>query len=207
MGKLCKKNFRCVYECHRKTLKLLITMNKIFSLFLIILLSPLLLLVSMIVILSSGLPVVHWSKRVGRKNQIFFMPKFRTMKNNTPQKATHLLKNNENYTTKFGYFLRKTSLDELPQLFCILNGKMNFIGPRPALFNQNDLIKLRTLHSIHMQKPGITGLAQVNGRDSLSVEQKVEEEKYYLKNKSFKLNIYILLFTIFKIFKSDDISH
>ena len=182
-------------------------MNKIFSLLLIILFLPILLLVAIIVVVSSGVPAIHWSKRVGKNNQIFLMPKFRTMKNNVPQKATHLLAKNEIYTTKFGSFLRKTSLDELPQLYCVLNGKMNFIGPRPALFNQTDLIKLRTLNRIHFQKPGITGLAQVKGRDNLSIEQKVEEEIIYLNTKSFKLNIYILVLTVLKIFKRENVSH
>ena len=183
------------------------SMNRIFSLLLIVLFLPILLLVAMIVVVSSGVPVIHWSKRVGKNNQIFLMPKFRTMKNNTPQKATHLMMNNELYTTKSGTFLRKTSLDELPQLYSILTGKMNFIGPRPALFNQIDLIELRTLNGIHSQKPGITGLAQVKGRDNLSIEQKVEEEKIYLNNKSVKLNIFIIFLTVLKIFKRENVIH
>ncbi len=182
-------------------------MNKIFSLILILISLPLLLIISVLIVYSSGRPVLHWSKRIGKNNKEFFMPKFRTMKNNTPQKATHLMLDEENYITGFGSFLRKTSLDEVPQLFSILRGQMNFIGPRPALFNQHDLMRLRILHGIDKQKPGITGWAQVNGRDNLSIEEKIKVEKYYYENKSLNLQIKILIMTLIKLLKRDQISH
>ena len=182
-------------------------MNKLISFLLLIVLLPAIIFISVGIIITSGFPVIHWSKRNGQNNNLFLMPKFRTMKINTPQKATHLVNKGENYTTKFGTLLRKTSLDELPQLYCVLNGKMNFIGPRPALFNQSDLIELRTLNRIHFQKPGITGLAQVKGRDNLSIEEKVEEEKIYLNNKSIKLNVLIIFLTVLKVLKRENVIH
>lgn len=135
------------------------------------------------------------------------MPKFRTMKVNAPNVATHLLKNPDKYIYKFGFFLRKTSLDELPQIYSLLLGQMSFVGPRPALFNQKNLIKKRTKLGIHKILPGITGWAQINGRDSLSINDKVKFDFYYLKNKSIYLNIKIIIKTIFSIFLYKNISH
>jgi O-antigen biosynthesis protein WbqP len=172
----------------------------------VLLIFPFALIAIFIKFTSKG-PVLHWSKRIGKDNNPFLMPKFRTMKNETPNVATHLL-NNENYhVTRFGKHLRKLSLDEIPQLYSILKGDMNFIGPRPALFNQVDLIKLRTINKIHRMKPGITGWAQVNGRDAISIEEKVNLEIEYLKINSFKVNILIFFKTLYEIFKKNNISH
>jgi len=152
-------------------------------------------------------PVLHWSKRVGKDKVIFKMPKFRTMKTHTPQLATHLLEDPESFYTYIGSFLRKWSLDELPQLISIMKGQMSFVGPRPALFNQEDLIKLRTKEGLINLKPGLTGWAQVNGRDDLSIQVKVNFEKEYLKRKSFFFDLYILWLTLLKTFRRDGISH
>lgn len=151
--------------------------------------------------------VIHWSERIGKDNVIFKMPKFRTMKVGTPAVATHLLDNAENHYTKLGDFLRKTSLDELPQIYSVLTNNMSFVGPRPALFNQYDLMELRTVNGIDLIKPGITGWAQVNGRDELSIEQKVKFEVEYLENKSFLFDLNILWLTLSRVLKSDGISH
>ena len=156
---------------------------------------------------TSGKNVIYWSDRIGKDNIIFKMPKFRTMKANTPSVATHLLKKPENWITPIGKILRKLSLDELPQLWSILKGEMSFVGPRPALFNQNDLIKLRTKNSVHQILPGITGLAQINGRDELSISDKVSFDIEYLKKGSLVLDIKIILITIRKIFSPSGISH
>ena len=155
-------------------------------------------------VLSPG-KAIYWSKRVGKKNKIFLMPKFRTMKENTPEFATDLLKNPDDYITKIGKFLRKTSLDELPQLWNILIGDMTFVGPRPALFNQYDLIKMRSYKGIHYLKPGLTGWAQINGRDNIPNEIKVNYDFEYLEKASFYFDIKIILFTFFKVLKKDDI--
>ncbi len=165
------------------------------------------LLIAIIIKLTSKGPAIHWSKRVGRDNQLFLMPKFRTMLINTPQLATHLLQNPANFVTPVGKFLRLTSLDELPQLITILTGKMSFIGPRPALFNQDDLVKLRTEKGIHKLKPGVTGWAQVNGRDELSIEEKVKFEEEYLFIKTVKVNLKILWLTLLQVIKKSGISH
>lgn len=164
-------------------------------------------LVSILVLLSSPGPILFWSNRVGKNNIIFKMPKFRSMKINTPNIATHRLKNPEQYLTPIGSFLRKTSLDELPQIWSIFIGDMSFIGPRPALFNQDDLILLRTKKNIHKLKPGLTGWAQVNGRDNLSVHEKVQLDFYYLKNKSILLDLLIFKMTILNVIKSRGVSH
>lgn len=177
------------------------------SFILIILLSPLFLLISSLILFSSGRPIVFFSKRAGINDSFFYMPKFRTMKVKTPQLATHLLENPDSYTTYFGNFLRKSSLDELPQFFSVLVGNMSFIGPRPALFNQNDLINLRKKNNLNNQKPGITGWAQINGRDELTIEEKVRLEKDYLKQKSIKLDIKILLMTLKKVFLRQGVKH
>ena len=186
-------------------------MKRIFDLILasIILASSfiLLILIAIVVRFTSKGPVFHWSSRVGRYNQIFSMPKFRTMRLQTPQVATHLLGNPKRYETPIGPFLRKTSLDELPQLFNIFKGDMSFVGPRPALFNQHDLIQLRTKAKVHLLLPGITGWAQINGRDTLSIPDKVTLDVEYLKQQSFVFDIKILCITILKVLKRDGISH
>ena len=138
--------------------------------------------IAIVVKLTSPGPVIYWSDRVGRDNKNFLMPKFRTMHKDSPEVATHLLLNVENYLTPFGSFLRKTSLDELPQLWSVLKGDMSFVGPRPALFNQDDLIKLRTEKGISGLTPGITGWAQINGRDDISIPVKVSYDEYYFRN-------------------------
>lgn len=164
-------------------------------------------IISMIVKLTSHGPVLYWSDRIGRNNDIFRMPKFRTMRIDTPAVATHLLGNPDGYLTPIGKFLRKSSLDELPQLFCILNGDMSFVGPRPALFNQEDLIQLRTSKGIHRLIPGLTGWAQINGRDELPIPLKVEFDEYYLNNCSLALDIKILFMTFYKVLRSEGIQH
>jgi len=174
---------------------------------LVVLFSIPLMLVALAVKLTSQGPALHWSKRVGRKNVIFLMPKFRSMKINTPQVATHLLGNAQNHLTPVGGFIRKTSLDELPQIWSVLVGDMSFVGPRPALFNQEDLIKLRTELGVDSLRPGITGWAQVNGRDELPIPVKVEFDNYYLKHANFWFDIKILFLTAYKVFKSEGIQH
>ena len=172
----------------------------------IIILSPLFFLVSIIVFLS-GWPIIHLSKRVGVHNKIFNMPKFRTMVIQTPNVATDKLKKPENYLTFCGKFLRKSSLDELPQLYSVLVGDMTIVGPRPALYNQHELIKLRTQYSIHILKPGITGYAQINGRDEVSINKKVRLDRFYLMNKSFALDIKIITITFAAIVSSRNVKH
>jgi len=150
---------------------------------------------------------VYWSDRVGINNRIFRMPKFRTMQVDTPALATHLLSDPARYLTPVGSFLRKSSLDELPQLWSILRGDMSFVGPRPALFNQDDLIRLRTAAQVHTLLPGLTGWAQVNGRDEIPIPQKVELDAYYLQHRSFMLDLNILLLTFLKVIRRDGVSH
>jgi O-antigen biosynthesis protein WbqP len=157
--------------------------------------------------LTSKGPVLYWSDRIGIHNKIFKMPKFRTMRVNAPAVATHLLKDPDFYITPIGSVLRKLSLDELPQLFSIIAGDMSFIGPRPALFNQYDLIEFRTKKSVHTLIPGVTGWAQINGRDNLSIPAKVEFDEYYLKNRSLLLDFKILLITLCKVIKKEGVSH
>jgi O-antigen biosynthesis protein WbqP len=151
--------------------------------------------------------IIYWSDRVGKRNRIFRMPKFRTMRADTPAVASHLLKNPDQYLTHSGKILRKLSLDEIPQLWSILKGDMSFVGPRPALFNQDDLIKLRTEKGIHRITPGITGWAQVNGRDELPIPVKVEYDEYYLQNSSFAFDMKILCITFLKVFKREGVTH
>ena len=172
----------------------------IFSIFIFI-------LITILIKTSSPGPIIHWSRRIGKNNQIFYMPKFRTMLINTPEVATHLLKNSNSYITFIGKFLRKYSLDELPQIISVLKNDMSIVGPRPALFNQKDLMKLRTINNIHLVKPGITGWAQINGRDEISIQQKVEFEIFYLKNQSFMFDIQIIIKTMFKEKKKKGVSH
>lgn len=164
-------------------------------------------LVAVAVRLTSQGPALYWSNRVGRNNQIFRMPKFRSMRVGTPAVATHLLADPKAHLTPIGSFLRKSSLDELPQLWSILTGDMSFVGPRPALFNQDDLIALRTECGVHQLVPGLTGWAQVNGRDELPIPQKVALDAEYLKNKSLWLDIKILWLTFIKVLRSDGVTH
>ena len=165
------------------------------------------LLVALIVRLSSPGPVVFWSDRIGRYNQIFKMPKFRTMRVGTPNVATHLLQGADNYLTPVGSFLRKSSLDELPQLWSVLVGDMSFVGPRPALYNQGDLIAMRTDMGVEILLPGITGWAQVNGRDELDLRGKVDLDAQYLHKRSVLFDLYILFLTVIKVFKREGVSH
>ena len=181
--------------------------NKIIAMLIIIILIPVFLIIGATIYLADGFPILYWSKRIGTNNKEFFMPKFRTMKNNSPIIATHELLNPEKYLIKFGSFLRKTSLDELPQFYSIIRGDLIIIGPRPALFNQKDLIELRTKYGINKMKFGITGWAQVKGRDDLSIEEKVSLEKYYKNHKSSILDIQIFFMTLRQIIISKGISH
>lgn len=164
-------------------------------------------LIALAVRLTSRGPVLYWSDRVGRNNRIFKMPKFRSMRIDTPAVATHLLQNPEQWLTPIGSFLRKSSLDELPQLWSILKGDMSFVGPRPALFNQDDLIALRTEKGVHELVPGLTGWAQVNGRDELPIPQKVQLDAEYLDRRSFLFDMKILWMTALKVLARDGVSH
>jgi O-antigen biosynthesis protein WbqP len=164
-------------------------------------------LLGLLVKLTSPGPILYWSKRIGRHEFIFEMPKFRTMRIDTPEVATHLLMDPRKWLTPVGDFLRKTSLDELPQLWCIIKGDMSFVGPRPALFNQDDLISLRTEKGIHQLLPGLTGWAQVNGRDELPIQKKVELDYEYLQRRSFLLDLKILWMTALKVMARDGVSH
>jgi O-antigen biosynthesis protein WbqP len=165
------------------------------------------LLISIAVRLSSKGPVLYWSDRVGNNNKIFKMPKFRSMLTDTPAVATHLLDNPDAYLSPIGGFLRRTSLDEIPQLFLVLKGDMCFVGPRPALFNQEDLIALRAEKGVDKLLPGITGWAQVNGRDELSIPDKVVLDVEYLNRQSFWFDMKILWMTFLKVVKRDGVSH
>ena len=163
--------------------------------------------VAFLVRLTSPGPVLYWSDRVGRHNVIFKMPKFRSMRIGTPAVATHLLSDPQNYLTPIGSFLRKSSLDELPQLWSILIGDMSFVGPRPALFNQCDLIALRTDSGVHELLPGLTGWAQVNGRDELPIPEKVLLDLEYVRRQSVFFDVYILWLTFVKVLRRDGVSH
>ena len=165
------------------------------------------LFIALLVKLTSSGPVLYWSDRVGKNNTIFKMPKFRTMKTDTPAVATHLLSDPDRYLTSIGIFLRKSSLDELPQLISIVKGDMSFVGPRPALFNQDDLITLRTQKGIHELVPGLTGWAQINGRDELPILVKVELDDYYRKHRSFRLDMEILFKTFITVLLGKGITH
>jgi O-antigen biosynthesis protein WbqP len=165
------------------------------------------LLVALAVRLTSQGPALYWSDRVGKDNAIFKMPKFRSMRTDTPAVATHLLDKPEAWLTPIGSFIRKTSLDELPQLWCILKGDMSFVGPRPALFNQHDLIDLRTQQGVHQLVPGLTGWAQINGRDELSIPDKVGFDATYLRTKSLAIDIKIIWRTFTQALRSQGISH
>ncbi len=165
------------------------------------------LIVALAVRLTSPGPVLYWSDRVGRENKIFRMPKFRSMRTDTPAVATHLLKDPKIYLTPIGSFLRKSSLDELPQLLCILRGEMSIVGPRPALFNQHDLIALRSERGVDALLPGLTGWAQVNGRDELPIPQKVALDEEYLRRRSFLLDLKIIILTVLKVVRRDGVTH
>ncbi|GAA3100627.1 sugar transferase [Rhizobium viscosum] len=163
--------------------------------------------VALCVRLTSPGPALYWSNRVGRRNEIFRMPKFRSMRIDTPTVATHLLDDPSRYLTPIGGFLRKSSLDELPQLWCILKGEMSFVGPRPALYNQDDLIALRTAEGVDALLPGLTGWAQVNGRDELPISEKVTFDVDYLQRRSFFMDMRILVMTVGKVLGSKGITH
>jgi O-antigen biosynthesis protein WbqP len=165
------------------------------------------LLIALAVKLTSKGPVLYWSDRVGRNNRIFRMPKFRSMRSHSPEVATHLLMEPSTYFTRIGPFLRITSLDELPQLYSILIGDLSFVGPRPALYNQHDLISFRTERGIHKLVPGLTGWAQVHGRDQLSIPAKVEYDYEYLQNRTYWLDLKILLMTVVNVLRRDGVAH
>jgi len=168
---------------------------------------PIIVLTYFLVRVTSSGPGIYWSMRVGKNNQLFSMPKFRSMRKDTPALATHLLQNPQSFLSPIGSFIRKTSLDELPQLWSILKGDMSFVGPRPALFNQDDLIAKRTELGIEGLTPGLTGWAQINGRDELDITTKVELDYDYLKRKSFRFDLYILWCTARKVISSDGVKH
>jgi len=169
--------------------------------------SPTMVFIAIIVLLTSHGPAIYWSDRVGQRNRIFKMPKFRTMRIDTPAVATHLLADPEKALTPIGSFLRRSSLDELPQLWSILKGDMSFVGPRPALFNQYDLIELRSECGVDALVPGLTGWAQVNGRDALSIEDKVQFDLQYLRRRSFLMDMKILYMTFVKVIRRAEVSH
>jgi O-antigen biosynthesis protein WbqP len=186
-------------------------MKRIFDLVLAIILTILfalpLLVVAIAVRLTSSGPALYWSDRVGRDNHIFKMPKFRSMRTDTPAVATHLLDEAQSFLTPIGSFLRRSSLDELPQIWSVLVGDMSFVGPRPALYNQDDLIALRTERRVHTLVPGLTGWAQVNGRDELPIPVKVDLDVEYMQKQSFFFDIYILYLTFIKVLGRDGVSH
>jgi len=165
-----------------------------------------LLVVAAVVRLTSPGPALHWSKRVGRNNVLFAMPKFRTMRIDTPQVATHLLENADRWLTPPGAFLRRTSLDELPQLWSVLVGDMSLVGPRPALFNQDDLVALRTAAGVEALRPGVTGWAQINGRDEVSIPEKVALDAEYLRRRGFWFDLTILLRTVLPVVTGKDVT-
>lgn len=166
-----------------------------------------LLLMALLVKLTSAGPVLYWSNRVGRHNVIFAMPKLRTMRVGTEVVATHLLQNPEQCLSPIGGFLRRSSLDELPQLWSVLRGDMSLVGPRPALFNQQNLIQMRTANGIHAIRPGLTGWAQINGRDELPIPRKVELDLYYLRHQSLSFDLKVLFLTALKVVRRDGITH
>jgi O-antigen biosynthesis protein WbqP len=167
---------------------------------------PFLVLVVLVKLTSKG-PVLYWSDRVGRGNRIFSMPKLRTMRTDTPVVATHLLANPRQFLTPIGGFLRKSSLDEIPQLWCILKGDMSIVGPRPALFNQHNLIEMRTAKGVHEIRPGLTGWAQINGRDELPLADKVRFDVDYMRQQSLRFDTKVILLTVLKVLRRDGITH
>ena len=191
------KSYNLSKRCFDFSLSLSILLLSIFPL----------LLISICIKLSSKGPVLYWSDRIGLEDNVFEMPKFRTMYIGTPAVATHLLKDAQESVTPLGKILRKYSIDEFPQLFSILKGQMSFVGPRPALFNQYDLIELRRESKIETLIPGLTGWAQINGRDNISIQEKVEFDKEYFDKKSFKFDLKIIFLTILRVFHSKNVSH
>ncbi|HEY9221957.1 MAG TPA: sugar transferase [Lutibacter sp.] len=182
-------------------------LNRILSLIMLLLLSPIFLMVALLIFFEDGFPVFFKQNRVGINYSFFNIYKFRSMKKNTPNVATHLLENPEQYVLKIGSLLRKLSLDELPNLINIVKGEMVFVGPRPALYNQDDLMALRVAAGVHKLKPGITGWAQINGRDELSLEAKVAYEKEYLERKSFLFDLKIIILTFTRVLGSKGVTH
>lgn len=186
-------------------------MKRLFDVWLALIASLLVLIpavvVGLAVLLTSPGPVLYWSDRIGRRNRMFKMPKFRSMRVDSPAVATHLLADPSKYLTPIGSFLRQTSLDELPQLWSIVRGDMSFVGPRPALFNQDDLIALRTEQGVHELVPGLTGWAQVNGRDELPIPEKVKLDAEYLRRQSFWFDLRILWLTFVKVLRRDGVAH
>ena len=182
-------------------------LTRIIATFLLLFFFIPMILIGVTVFLSSKGDIIHWSRRIGLNNREFLMPKFRTMQKGAPIVAAHLLETPAEHLSPIGGLLRRLSVDELPQLFSVMRGDMNFIGPRPALFNQDDLIKLRTMKGVDKLLPGITGWAQVNGRNNLSIEEKVLLDEYYLKKKSFIFNVKIIWMTILKVTISHGVSH
>jgi O-antigen biosynthesis protein WbqP len=182
-------------------------LSRLFALILLILLSPIFILVSFLILVEDGFPIFFTQKRVGIDYSYFNIYKFRSMKKNTPNVATHLLTNPEQYLLKIGKFIRKTSLDEIPNLINIVKGEMLFVGPRPALYNQDDLMSLRVAKGVDKLKPGITGWAQINGRDDISIEKKVQLEEEYLHKKSFLFDIEIIIKTFMNVLFRKGVSH
>ncbi|MFZ2284916.1 MAG: sugar transferase [Lutibacter sp.] len=182
-------------------------LNRILSLLMLLLLSPIFMMVALLIFFEDGFPVFFKQNRVGINYSFFNIYKFRSMKKNTPNVATHLLTNPEQYVLKIGRLLRKLSLDELPNLINIVKGEMVFVGPRPALYNQDDLMALRVAAGVHKLKPGITGWAQINGRDELSLEAKVAYEKEYLERKSFLFDLKIIILTFTRVLGSKGVTH
>jgi O-antigen biosynthesis protein WbqP len=183
------------------------TMDLFLSGILLILCAPLFVLCWAAIRSTSAGRTLHWSRRVGQDNRLFDMPKFRTMRHDAPQVATHLFEQPERYLTPIGAVLRKTSLDELPQLISVWKGDLTLVGPRPALFNQHDLIALRTLHGVHRLLPGITGWAQVNGRDDLPIARKVAYDAEYMEAQCFCLDLKIMMLTLWRVLKAEGVRH
>jgi O-antigen biosynthesis protein WbqP len=181
--------------------------NLILGLFLLPILIVPIFFISLVILAKNGKPILYWSERVGKDSVLFSMPKFRTMYRDTPEVATHLLNNADSYLTSFGKFLRKTSLDELPQIYSVIKGNMNFVGPRPALYNQDDLMSLRIKSGVDKLVPGITGWAQINGRDDLLIPDKVKLELEYLNRRSIFFDIKILYLTVIKVLSQDSVRH
>ena len=208
-GTAAKRKVRYLYNAGNPDSGLL--MKRLFDLLfaglLALLLWPVLCLIALLVRLSSPGPALYWSERVGRGNVLFCMPKFRTMRTDTPAVATHLLDEPDRWLTPIGGFLRKSSLDELPQLWSIVLGQMSFVGPRPALFNQHDLITLRAQHGVDQLLPGLTGWAQIHGRDELAIPDKVALDTEYLRTQSFLLDLKIMLLTVARVLARDGVTH
>ncbi len=197
--------------CIIKGNKINLLVKRVFDFFLsfllLLILTPFIIIIGILIKIDSKGPIFFWSKRYGKNKIFFYMPKFRSMAYNTPLVDTKNLQNSEDFVTKLGKFLRTTSIDEIPQLYSVLKGDMSLVGPRPALFTQNDLIQMRDKFSINFLKPGITGLAQINGRDNITLNKKVKFDKEYLNNRNFCLDLKILFITIYGLKWLKDISH